>query len=111
VAERERKRDRRRRQQPRGVSPPIEETPKTNDSDRVPEEKEPLSLSGFDLEVQEMMRIILENWDKISRCVDPMSLAGLNRQLFDILQQSAQKVRQVGQKRPHVPGRLDFSTT
>jgi hypothetical protein len=80
------------------VSPPIEETPKTNDSDRVCE-KDPLSLTGFDLEVKEMMGFILKNWDKIPRCIDPMSLAGLKRQLSDILNPIHHRLKAGGLKK------------
>jgi hypothetical protein len=92
------------------VPPPVEQQPKDTASGGAGGIQEPVSLDGCDLELVETMRIILKNWDKAPHCLDPMSLDHLNRQLLDILSQSDQKLGQVGQKRAHVTGWLDFPT-
>jgi hypothetical protein len=69
-----------------------------------------MSLAGFGPEADEIMQVILKNWNTVSQRLEPVSLAGFKLQLFEILNERGQFVGQKGQESPHVTGRLDFVT-
>ncbi len=69
-----------------------------------------MSLAGFGPEADEIMQVILKNWNTVSQRLEPVSLADFKLQLFEILNEGGQFVGQKGQESPHVTGRLDFVT-
>lgn len=65
-----------------------------------------MSLAGYKLEVPEIMEQISKNADTLVRELEEVSLAGFQEQLFEIMENVYEKLGQVGQKTPHVTGRL-----